>query len=83
MGVRFGLPISLATEIRHWMKYLRCHLKVIQNLIKYMPSFANMFLEFTIACNFAVFSELGQFPLLISTIMGCLNFLVSYSAVWQ
>ena len=26
------------------------------------------------ACNFAVFSELGQFPLLISTIMGCLNF---------
>ena len=48
MGVRFGLLISLATEIRRWMKCLRCHLKVIQNLIKYMPSFANMFLEFTI-----------------------------------
>lgn len=26
------------------------------------------------ACNFAVFSELGQFPLLVSTITGCLNF---------
>ena len=26
------------------------------------------------ACNFAVFSELGQFPLLISTITGCINF---------
>ena len=26
------------------------------------------------ACNFAVFSELGQFPLLISTITDCLNF---------
>ena len=26
------------------------------------------------ACNFAVFSELSQFPLLISAITGCLNF---------
>ena len=26
------------------------------------------------ACNFAVFSELRQFPLLVSTITGCLNF---------
>ena len=48
MGVRFGLLINLATEIRHWMKCLRWHLKVIQNLIKYIPSFENMFLEFTI-----------------------------------
>ena len=71
MGVRSGLLISLSTEKRHWMKCSRCHLKVIQNLIKYMPSFAKRSLEF---CNFAVFSELGQFPLLISTIMGFLNF---------
>ena len=28
------------------------------------------------ACHFAVFSELGQFPLLVSTITGCLNFLM-------
>lgn len=27
-----------------------------------------------VACNFAVYSELGQFPLLISIISGCLNF---------
>ena len=26
------------------------------------------------ACNFAAFSELGQFPLLVSIITGCLNF---------
>ena len=26
------------------------------------------------ACNFAAFSELGRFPLLLSTITGCLNF---------
>ena len=26
------------------------------------------------ACNYAVFSELGQFPLLITTLTSCLNF---------
>ena len=33
--------------------------------------------------NFAVYSELGQFPLIISVIASCINFLDSYSAVWK
>ena len=43
MEVRFGLHISHAIKVKLWMKCLRCHLKLTQNLIKYMPSFANMF----------------------------------------
>ena len=57
------------------MKCLRCLIKVIQSLIKYLPSFCKYVLGVHYkACNFAVLSELGQFPLLISTITGCLNF---------
>ena len=43
MVVMFGLDTKNVFTINHLMKFLKCHLKAIMNLIRFIQDFVNLY----------------------------------------
>ena len=73
--MKFGQGIKRVIIRSLSLKSLKCHLKVIMKLIRYLQDFSKHVLGVhSKASNFAVLSELGQLPLIVSSIASCINF---------